>query len=121
MLNHYLNLKTPNKAIIPERKSIKICLCIRNWLFLVLCSITIITTSGLLNPYTAVAASKDYINENYIFDKVITWHDGSSEHVQIGADGFFRLDGEKKRLVGIYIYQNPYRMEMKVYSGCQKI
>ncbi len=38
--------------------------------------------------------------EAYLFDKVIQWPDGTTEHVQIGADGYFILDGVKKRLVG---------------------
>ena len=37
----------------------------------------------------------------YLFDKVITWSDGSTEQVQIGSDGFFRLNGKKQRLVGM--------------------
>jgi len=38
----------------------------------------------------------------YIFDKWITWADGSKEHVQIG-DGFFILNETKRRLVGFVL------------------
>jgi len=37
----------------------------------------------------------------YLLSRTIQWADGTSEHVQIGRDGFFRLNGTKVRLVGI--------------------
>ena len=45
----------------------------------------------------------------YLLDKVITWSDGSTEHVQIGKDGFFILNGIQKQLVGIdlSVYDMP--------------
>jgi hypothetical protein len=48
--------------------------------------------------------------EEYIFDKVIQWADGTTEHVQIGEDGYFVLDGTKKPLVGMFLYtfEMPY-------------
>ncbi len=39
----------------------------------------------------------------YLFDKVVEWPDGSAEHVQIDDDGFFRLNGIKRKLVGLDI------------------
>ena len=42
-----------------------------------------------------------------LLDKVITWADGSIEHVQIGDDGYFILDGVKKRLVGFDLGIGP--------------
>lgn len=46
----------------------------------------------------------------YLLDKAITWADGSTEHVQIGRDGYFILDGEQKQLVGIdlSLYDMPF-------------
>lgn len=36
----------------------------------------------------------------FIFDVWITWRDGAREHVQISRDGFFALDGVRRRLIG---------------------
>jgi len=36
-----------------------------------------------------------------LLDRTIRWADGSSEHVQIDSNCYFRLDGRKARLVGI--------------------
>lgn len=36
-----------------------------------------------------------------LLDKTMSWADGSQERVQIGDDGFFSLDGVKRRLVGV--------------------
>ena len=38
---------------------------------------------------------------SYFFDRTIEWNDGATERVQIGDDGFFYLDGDKRRLVGM--------------------
>ena len=40
-------------------------------------------------------------SSGFLLDRVITWADGTKEHVQIGNDGYFYLDGAKKHLVGI--------------------
>jgi len=61
-----------------------------------LCLIFVFSSSGV--AFTLEAHADD---EGYIFDRVITWADGTAEHVQIGQDGFFRLNEGKKRLVGM--------------------
>ncbi len=79
---------------------------LRSCLFGFLCLIMI---SQILVPSAAFAASSEPAKSNtqsdgnYLLDRVITWADGSTEHVQIGTDGFFRLNGEKKKLVGIFL------------------
>jgi len=40
-------------------------------------------------------------DSTYLLDRVINWPDGSTEHVQIGNDGYFRIDGVKSNLVGM--------------------
>lgn len=72
------------------------CLCV------ILCLLFIFSASGVLVPRTVQAG-----DGGYLFDRVIEWSDGSSEHVQIGNDGFFRLDGVKKRLVGFDLGIGP--------------
>jgi hypothetical protein len=60
----------------------------------------------------------------HTLDKVITWSDGTIEHVQIDNDGFFILNGVKKRLIGMvlttssFAYDNPFytRQNMDRYD-----
>jgi hypothetical protein len=39
----------------------------------------------------------------YLFDKTVTWADKTTERVQIGSDGFIRLNGTAKCLLGMNI------------------
>lgn len=55
----------------------------------------VVVSPALANPERVEAA------EIYMLDKVVQWPDGTSEHIQIGTDGYFVLDGAKKRLVGM--------------------
>ncbi len=61
----------------------------------------------MLSPSVVSAAqletpkANQHPNGEYLLDKVITWNDGNTEQVQILKDGFFRLDGEKKKLIGM--------------------
>jgi hypothetical protein len=61
----------------------------------------------MLAPSAAIAAPLEspkpdqQTQRQYLLDRVVTWADGTTEHVQIGKDYFFRLDGVKKRLVGM--------------------
>jgi hypothetical protein len=55
-------------------------------------------------------------SRDILANKVIKWGDGSTETVQIDKDGFFFLNGQKKRLIGIcdpMIYKsgNPWSAE----------
>ena len=77
----------------------------KRWLVVILCLAVVFPAGEVLVPQTARAD-----DGGYLLDKVIEWPDGSIEHVQIGKDGFFRLDGVKRRLVGmcIYTYEMPY-------------
>jgi hypothetical protein len=68
---------------------------IKKWLCAVLCFVSVFSASWAAVPQAVHADSKDYL-----LDKVITWADGSKEHVQIDSDGFFILNGVKRRLVG---------------------
>lgn len=43
----------------------------------------------------------------YMFERTITWDDGTTEHVQIGDDGYFILDGIKKPLIGMDLGIGP--------------
>ena len=78
---------------------------LRACLFTFICMVMI---SQILVPSAAFAASSEPAKSNtqsggnYLLDRVITWADGSTEQVQIGRDGFFRLNGEKKKLIGIF-------------------
>jgi len=38
---------------------------------------------------------------SYLFDRTVKWADGTTERVQIGSDGIFRLDGTARRLLGM--------------------
>jgi len=51
----------------------------------------------------AVLSSSAAEKNALLLDRTITWADGAAEHVQVGRDGYFRLDGHKVRLVGIDI------------------
>ncbi len=50
----------------------------------------------------------------YLFDKIIEWSDGSAEHVRIDNNGFFEVDGVKKKLVGMFLY--PWLPYGKTYE-----
>jgi hypothetical protein len=54
----------------------------------------------------SMPARVDAAPDTYLLNKVITWADGKSEQVQIDRDGFFFLDGAKRRLVGMEIGMN---------------
>lgn len=51
-----------------------------------------------LNPFVPEQQKN---TSDYMFHQVIKWPDRSREHVEIGNDGYFVLDGQKKRLVGM--------------------
>jgi hypothetical protein len=87
-------------------------LALRFCLLIIICLPLI---SQIFLPATALAASTEpsksttQTKGDYLLDREITWADGSKERVQIGEDGFFRLDNEKKSLVGMYLStQLPY-------------
>ena len=71
--------------------------------------LVLITLCQVSNPALAFAKQGESPSSNqpagveYLLDKTITWSDGSVERVQIGKDGFFRLNGEKKKLVGVFL------------------
>ncbi len=49
----------------------------------------------------------------FLVDKIITWGDATTEHIQIDTDGWFYLDGVKRKLIGmtdpmIYASGDPY-------------
>ena len=74
---------------------------------IILCLALVFSAAGGYVTGTARAAE-----DNYLLDKVIEWPDGTSERVQIGEDGYFILDGVKKRLVCVNLhiflpYGNP--------------
>ena len=77
---------------------------LRACLFTFICMVMI---SQILVPSAAFAASSEPAKSDtqpdgtYLLDRIITWDDGSKEHVQIGTDGFFRVNGNKTRLIGI--------------------
>src|ERR1041385_9037303 len=56
---------------------------------------------ALVSPWTSHAAETN--TTAFLCDRQIQWADGTREHVQVGRDGYFRLDGKKVRLVGIDI------------------
>ena len=81
----------------------KLTATLRACLFVFLCLVMI---SQILVPSTALAAqistqSNQSVNREYLFDRAITWADGTTEHVQIDTSGFFYLSGVQKKLVGI--------------------
>jgi hypothetical protein len=57
---------------------------------------SIVSSASLFNPRIALAN-----NNQHLLDRVIQWNDGTSEHIQIDSEGFFILDGTKRRLVGM--------------------
>jgi len=75
------------------------------YLLLVLCLALVLLAMGVSFPQmTRAVGYNGYMESNaYLLDKVIEWSDGSTEHIQIGDDGFFVLDGVKKRLVGMFV------------------
>ncbi len=80
---------------------------IKKWLCVVLCLVFVSSALSVVVPQAVHAAE-----EGYLFDRVITWADGTTEHVQIGKDNFFYLDGLKKHLVGMnFIPVNPNQSE----------
>jgi hypothetical protein len=64
----------------------------------ILCLVFVFSALGVAAPQAAHAAE-----EGYLLDRVITWTDGSTEHVQIDNGRFFVLDGVKSRLVGMVL------------------
>ncbi len=56
---------------------------IEKWLCAVLCLVFVFSALGVAVPQAAHAAE-----EGYLLDRVITWADGTTEHVQIDKDGF---------------------------------
>jgi hypothetical protein len=48
-----------------------------------------------INPTRAEAAL------SYLFDRAVTWADGTTERVQIDSDGIIRLNGIARRLLGL--------------------
>ena len=71
---------------------------IEKWLCVVLCLVFVFSALGVAVPQATHAAE-----EGYLLDRMITWADGTTERVQIGNDGFFRINGEKKKLIGIVL------------------
>jgi hypothetical protein len=55
-----------------------------------------------INPTKAEAAL------TYLFDRTVTWADGTTERVQIGSDGIIRLNGTAKRLLGLNYSPDGY-------------
>jgi hypothetical protein len=70
----------------------------KKWFFAIICLLFVVCGSGVAKPQVVRAD-----DEGYLLDRVITWADGTTEHVQIGQDAFFYLDGQKKYLVGVTI------------------
>jgi hypothetical protein len=87
----------------PQNKKHKFIIT-KNWSYLALCFFLVVGASGMLVPRTVQAyndgLTKSGRSEAYLLDKVITWADGSTEHVQIDTDGWFYLNGVKQKLVG---------------------
>ena len=71
---------------------------IKRWLAVVLCIALVFPTAGFSGVGVAMAEG-----ETYLFNKVIEWNDGTTEHVQLDDDKFFVIDGEKRRLVSIQL------------------
>ena len=71
---------------------------IRKWFYIIFCLIFLVSGIGLATPQAVHATGSDYL-----LDRVITWGDGTTEHIQIGRDAFFYLDGQKKHLVGMEV------------------
>lgn len=71
-----------------------------------LCGCCIVWCAAVASPVGEASQT------NFLFDRVISWADGSAERVQVGRDGYFRLDGRKVRLVGVDIgttgFSNAY-------------
>lgn len=68
----------------------------KGWMAVILCLALVFPAAVLSVPQTVQAD-----DGGYLLDKVVTWADGSTEHVQISDDGYFTLDGAKRRLVGM--------------------
>ncbi|HEX76467.1 MAG TPA: hypothetical protein G4O12_07840 [Dehalococcoidia bacterium] len=104
MLNIYCNtgvkrpVRVANKPVgyIGSSKSTKSVNKRSFHLVLCLCLLFVFSASGALVPRTVRAD-----DGGYLLDRLIEWPDGSTEHIQIDKDGFFHLDGQKKRLVGM--------------------
>ena len=77
----------------------KLTATLRSCLFVFLCLVII---SQIMVPSAAFAASSEPAKSNtqpdgnYLLDRVITWADGSTEHVQIGTDQFFLFEWHKE-------------------------
>lgn len=83
---------------------------LRSCMFVFLCLVMIsqiIVPSAAFATSSQPAKSTTQPDDNYLLDRVITWADGSKEHVQIGTDGFFRLDGARRKLIAMYLTAGP--------------
>jgi hypothetical protein len=80
---------------------------IKKWLCAVLCLVFVFSAPGVAVPQTVHAD-----DGGYLLDKVITWADGSTEHVQIDNERFFVIDGVKRKLVGMVLTTTymPYQL-----------
>ncbi len=81
--------------------------------FYILFSSLKVSTPQMVTPVPQTVDSNprtvDGANVGYLYDRVINWADGSSEHIQIDKEGFFHIDGTKKNLVGMYLSKRlPY-------------
>jgi hypothetical protein len=61
----------------------------------------VVITVCIAIGFSSFSCSSIQNRSYYLLDRIIQWSDGSTEHVQIGYDGFFRLNDVKKRLVGM--------------------
>ncbi len=64
---------------------------------------------------SVTAPGKVEAASDYLLDKTVQWADGSIEHIQIGTDGYFVLDGVKRRLVGMNLGSGPSYDEEDCY------
>ena len=111
MLNFYFNRS--NRELLGLVKQVS------RWCLILTPAVALITSSifnihianaqTLVDNYSLSSISSNHpiINGSYLLDKTITWADGTTEHVQIGNDGYFRLNGVKRNLVGIELGCNP--------------
>jgi len=99
----------------------------KRWLAVILCLVLVFSAAGGsgTGTGTGIAQADD---GGYLFDRVIGWGDGSTEHIQIGEDGFFILNGVKKRLIGIDLrpilswdWDPPYRLTDAQYWLPEKL
>jgi len=62
--------------------------------------IAIVVLAGLAGLLIVNELKIEPFYQETLFSRVITWGDGSTETVEIDKDGFFILNGQKKRLLG---------------------